>query len=99
MNEEFFKDAPADWSLPITERGDDSRTIWGQREYVQCMNNGFSFARHGYGQTGEKWHYKLPTPGGWVHYTVVNPGPGQEVLRDDAGNPFKTPSRALKMGR
>lgn len=85
--DDMFTGAPKEWRLPITEKGKLSLTYWRQQEYVTCMQAGFGFAGHSKG-AHSIWHYKLPTPDGWVYITV---DPLEPLVQsyDDPRNPFK----------
>jgi hypothetical protein len=90
----FFASAPHEWSLPITApigmKASNLYVRWQQQEYITCVQCGFGFAAHGGGLRME-WHYKLPTPDGWVYPTAINDmsRPGWEVVYDHGGNPFR----------
>jgi hypothetical protein len=88
---EIFDSAPEAWTLPITERGERPLSQWQQHEYVTCMNCGFSFAAHGErGSIAILWHYKLPTPSGWVYPTIRLMGGAIESREEShPTNPFR----------
>lgn len=84
--DEIFEMAPDEWVLPITPPHPSGRQIyWQQQEYVTCMQCGFSFAAHN-GRYGLRWHYKLPTPKGWV-YLTYDPL-HRTTVKNDETNPF-----------
>jgi hypothetical protein len=94
LSNPFFKSAPREWSLPITTPEpswpSDKMTRWQQQEYIKCVQCGLGFAAHG-GGLHVVWHYKLPTPNGWVYPSAINDiaVPGWKVVYDHNGNPFR----------
>ena len=94
LEDPFFAGAPITWSLPINEKPHGLGTVhWAQREYVTCMQCGFSFAMHSEG-VSVLWHYKLPTPTGWRCVTLTLPD--MLMSENHPGNPFLPAPRGRK---